>query len=97
MNHFAPVLQRMSRRLTVPQPLKSRILLEMAGDLEELYTYYRSQGLSEQDAVHKAEEKIEAGDETMELMTHMNDTTVKRFLRRFSGHNQKRIEIFSLR
>ena len=82
MNRFATVLQRMSCRLTVSQPLKSRILLEMAGDLEELYTHYRSQGLGEQDAVRKAEEKIEAGDETIKLLTYMNDTSVKRFMRR---------------
>ena len=95
MNRFTPVLKRMSGRLTVPQPLKSRILFEMAGDLEELFAFYRSKGLSEQDAVRKAEEKIEAGDETIELLTHMNDTAVKRFMRRFSEPNRKRIEIFS--
>jgi len=81
MNRFAPLLKRISDRLNLPQPLKSRILLEMAGDLEELYVFYRKKGLSEQEAMQKAEEKIDANDETIRLLVQLNDTAFRKYLR----------------
>jgi len=95
MSRFTPLLQRMNERLNLPQPEKSRVLLEMAGDLDELYKLYLSRGYDESDAQRLAEEKIEASDETIELLIQLNDTFMRKLLRRLSELTQKRIENFS--
>ena len=47
MNRFANVLRQARDRLQVPEPSRTRILLEMASDLEDSYQFYLSQGLDE--------------------------------------------------
>ena len=95
MSRFTPLLQRMNERLNLPQPEKSRVLLEMAGDLDELYELYLNRGYNESDAQRLAEEKVEASDDTITLLIQLNDTFMRKLLRRFSELTQKRIEIFS--
>ncbi len=43
-----PVEPLQIARHDLPQPAKSRILLEMAADLEDLYEVYREQGLGDE-------------------------------------------------
>lgn len=57
MNPFNPLLKRINDKLDLSQPAKSRIVLEIAADLEDLYRIYRDRGLSEEEALHKAQEK----------------------------------------
>ena len=92
MNRFASLLQSTSDRLDVPQPQKSRILLEMEGDLDDLFELYKSRGLSDYEAVKKAEEKFGADDETIELLIRMNESYMRKLLRKFSEKAQRRIE-----
>ncbi len=47
MNRFAPLLKSINARLDLPQPTKSRIILEIASDLEDMYQFYQSQGPDE--------------------------------------------------
>ena len=46
MTDFTAALRRIDSRLHLPQPARSRVILELAGDLEELYRHYRATGLS---------------------------------------------------
>ncbi|MCE5249207.1 hypothetical protein LLG96_03205 [bacterium] len=95
MNRFTALLREMSGRLDVPQPLKSRILLELAGDLEDLYATYINRGIAEETAMRMAVDKIAIGDEAVDLLIRLNDSAVKRFLRRFPSHVQRWIEVIS--
>ncbi|MBN1290695.1 MAG: hypothetical protein JXB48_02565 [Candidatus Latescibacteria bacterium] len=95
MSRFSPLLQRMNERITLPQPEKSRVLQEMAGDLDELYELYLSRGYDELEAQRLAEEKVEAGDETITLLIQLNDTFIRKLLRRLSELTQKRMETIS--
>lgn len=92
MNRFAPMLEKMSRDIDVPQPLKARIMLKMAGDLDNLYAAYRERGMDEDEAMCLAEEKVATGEEAVDLLIRMNDSAVRRFLRKFSSPAQKLIE-----
>ena len=55
MRRIAEVLKQVSDGLDLPQPTKSRILLEMAGDLEDLYQHHLSQGFDEAAAASTGE------------------------------------------
>lgn len=72
MSRFAGVLRQVSDGLELPQPTKSRILLEMAGDLEDLYRHYRRLGLEEQEAVRRAEEAFGASEEAIKRLARVH-------------------------
>ena len=73
MSRFAGVLKRISDGLELPQPTRSRILLEMAGDLEDLYQHHRDRGLDEEQAVRRAEEAFAASDEALKHLARIHE------------------------
>ena len=75
MSRFAEVLTRISAGLDLPQATRSRILLEMAGDLEDLYQHHRSQGLDEAQATRRAEEAFVASDEALKHLAHIHEAS----------------------
>ena len=72
MSRFAAVLRRVSDGLDLPQPTKSRILLEMGADLEDAYRHHRGQGLSEEEAVRRAEESFAVSDEALKHLARIH-------------------------
>ncbi len=84
MKRFSGVLDDLNRRLDVPQPQKYRIIKEVADDLEDLYAYYIEQGVLPGEAEARAEEKLVADDETIRLLTRLNESSFNSLLRRFS-------------
>ena len=44
MKQFTPILKRINERLNLPQPTKSRIILEITCDLEDAYDFYLENG-----------------------------------------------------
>ena len=73
MSRFAGVLKRVSDGLDLPQPTRSRILLEMASDLEDLYDHHRAQGLDEEEAARRAEEAFVASDEALKHLGRIHE------------------------
>lgn len=92
MNRFSEILRQTSERLDLPQPEKSRILLEIASDLEDLYGLYRGQGLEEREAVRRAEEKLAVSDEALAELARIHESPFRRFLGRISEQAQTRWE-----
>ena len=72
MSRFAGVLRQVSDGLDLPQPTKSRILLEMDADLEDAYRHYRGQGLGDEEAVRRAEEAFVVSDETLKHLARIH-------------------------
>ena len=64
----------------------------MADDLEYLYQHYLSLGYSDEEACRRAEEKIDADDDTLKLLVSLNESPLSVFLRRFSLKSRKRME-----
>jgi hypothetical protein len=95
MHRFAPSLKRVADALPLPQPQKSRIMLEMAADLEALYGAYRARGVSEEEAVRRAEVRVLADPETLQKLTRLHTTGYRRWLNGFSGHVQRRIDFLA--
>jgi len=65
MSRFADVLSRARDQLELPEPARSRILLEMASDLEDSYQYFRARGADEEEALRLARETFGTSDEAL--------------------------------
>jgi len=65
MSRFNVFLHQTGDRLALPKATRSLILVEIASDLEDLFQYYLQQGLSEEEAAAKAEEKVDMSDEAL--------------------------------
>ena len=65
MSRFNTFLHRTEERLALPKATRSLILVEVAADLDDLFQYYLQQGLSEEEAAARAEEKVDMSDEAL--------------------------------
>ncbi len=86
MNRFQATLQRTDDRLHLPRATRSRILLEMAADLEDLFRHHRAEGLDESEAARRAEEAVEVSDEALERLQAVHRSGLDRFSERLAGH-----------
>lgn len=92
MSRFAEILRRTNERLDLPQPAKSRILLEIASDLRDLYEAYLEQGLGEEEAARRAEEKFDLSDEALTELIQIHETFLRMLLGRISEQAQTKWE-----
>lgn len=65
MSRFNVFLHETDERLALPKATRSLILVEIASDLEELFQHYLREGLSEEEAAARAEEKVDMSDEAL--------------------------------
>ena len=65
MSRFNAFLHRTGDRLALPKATRSLILVEIAADLDDLYQHYLEQGLTEEEAAARAEEKVDMSDEAL--------------------------------
>jgi hypothetical protein len=92
MERFAPVLRRVDRELEVRDPERSRILLELAGDLEELYRAYRSRGCSEEEARRRAEAWLAPDEASLGGLRRLHTPLAGRLLESLSDVARSRLE-----
>lgn len=92
MEGFERVLRRVDRRLEAPEPERSRILLEMAGDLEDLYETYRRRGIGDAEARRKAVEWFDLSDEAAEELRSVHVPWLGRVLDQLEGSTRGRVE-----
>lgn len=92
MKQFTPLLKSINKRLDLPQPTKSRIILEIAADLDDLYQLYLSRGLEENEAAQKAEEKIDLTDEALNELVQIHQSLFRKLLDKISAQAQSRWE-----
>ena len=65
MSRFNQFLHCTGERLALPKATRSSILVEIASDLDDLYHHYLSQGLGEEEAAQRAEEKVDMSDDAL--------------------------------
>lgn len=93
MERFGRVLRRVDRCLEAPEPERSRILTELAGDLEDLYRAYRERGLEEAEAVREAEKWLSPSAEALASLRSLHLPAFERLLDRLSGTTRGRVEL----
>ena len=74
MSHFQALLRDINARLPMAQPLKSHILMEIAGDLDDMYRHYRAQGMPEDEAADRATERLDISDEALEDLVQVHQS-----------------------
>jgi hypothetical protein len=80
MNRFAPLIRSTNDRLNLPQPIKSRVLLELAADMEDLYRHYREQGRPPPLAEEKVVEQFSFSDEALVRLTRVHASPFRRLM-----------------
>jgi hypothetical protein len=85
MSRFADVLADADARLSVPEPARARILLEISADMEDLQQEYLGRGLSEQDAEAAVLEHFEMSEDTLRELVRVHDTPIQRSLQSIPG------------
>lgn len=93
MSRFDRVLRRAERGLQAPEPRRSRILMEMAADLEDLYRTYREQGLGETEARRRAEEWLAPSTTALASLRSVHLPAFERLLDRLGGSTRGRVEL----
>jgi len=92
MKQFTSILNRINERLELPQPTKSRIILEIGADLQDLYQLYISRGMNEQEAFQKASEKYDLSDETLDDLIRIHQSPLKKLMDRITLQARTRWE-----
>jgi len=75
MSRFNAFLHRTEERLALPKVTRSLILVEVAADLDDLFQYYLQQGLNEEEAAARAEEKVDMSDEALAELVRIHSDT----------------------
>ena len=92
MSRFAAILKRYNASIDLPQPAKSRIMLELAADMEDCYEAYRSSGLDEAAADVQVREKFDLDDEALAALVDLHQSPMKKWMDRISSQAQTRLE-----
>jgi hypothetical protein len=92
MNRFREILIRTSERIELPQPVKSRIILEIAADLDDVFEECLARGMSEEEAELRAVELCDLSDEALADLVRVHETPLRRFLGSISEQARTRWE-----
>jgi len=84
MKQFTSVLRNIDKALDIPQPSRSRILLEISADMQDLYEHYIGRGLGEEDARKRTLAEFDLSPEAIAAIAAVHDSPFRRFLDRFS-------------
>lgn len=93
MTRFAHVLRRAESTLRTPEPGRTRVLMELAQDLEDLFAELRAGGLTEEEAAGRAEELLAPSPEALEALGRVHAPLHVRLAERYSegsGHQVER-------
>lgn len=92
MQAFDRFLRKVEAGLRVPEPRRSRIVLEMASDLGDLYREYRARGLGEEEARERAVLLLGASPEVLAALGREHGSRVAGLLDRLAGTGAPRLE-----
>lgn len=96
MNEFGSVLRSLSDRLDLPQPARSRVLIEVAADLADLEAAYVQRGASPEEARARAAERLDLSDETIRELVRVHGSRLRRGLDQLGETGRRRGERLAL-
>ena len=88
MKRFARELRKIHRMLDIPQPSRSRVVLEIAADMEDLYEHYIARGLDEEEAAARTIETFDLSAEPIAAIADVHAPPFRRFLDRFPARTR---------
>lgn len=84
----------MSAALDLPEPQKSRVILEIAEDLECLAAEYRAAGVEEDEAIARAQDRLLVSPEAVRALVRLHTSGPERFFSRLASHLQTGFNAF---
>lgn len=96
MERFSRALREVDRELEVREPERSRILLELAVDLEEMFREYRSRGVPEEEALRRAEAWLVPDAASAAALRRLHSPLAGRLLSSLSEVARSRVESAAL-
>lgn len=96
MDKFESILKHVNEKIDLPQPMKSRILLEISADLNDLYELYLQQGYTEKEAMQQAEQKCNLDEQTLNELINVYDTGIYKWLHNITDRTRNRWEKLAL-
>ncbi|MGW8282964.1 MAG: hypothetical protein ACWGON_06660 [Gemmatimonadota bacterium] len=95
-NDHASVLPSLADRLDLPQPARSRVLIEVAADLEDLEALYVERGSSPEQARERALERLDLSDYAIAELVRVHGSPLRRGLDRLGESGRRRGERVAL-
>jgi hypothetical protein len=96
MSPFTEILQDLNEKLDLPQPEKSKIILEVSSDLNDAMAYHISRGSSREDAIRRASETFSVSDETIAQLVRIHESLFRRVMEKLSSRILNRCEKVAL-
>lgn len=84
MNEFSGHLKDIAARLPIPEPARSRVLLEIATDMEDLLNHHLATGMDRADAVSEVEEQFDLSEEALRGLVEVHTSSYRGPLARIS-------------
>ncbi|HPG42014.1 MAG TPA: hypothetical protein PLP19_21890 [bacterium] len=88
MKRFVPLLKEINEKLVLPQPEKSRILLEIGADMADLFDHYLKQGKSETEAMQIITEKFRVCDDAISELIVVHQGFIQKLANKISRQAQ---------
>jgi hypothetical protein len=79
MDPFKTLLININNKLELPQPTKSRIILEISADLNDAYYTFQNQGMSEKEAIEAAKGKFNLDKHSLNELVRVHQTSFQRW------------------
>lgn len=92
MSVFEAELRGVAQSLDLPQPMRSRILLELRADLEDLAAALSAEGVPEAEARRRAVEALVPSPEALGELRRLHRPLYQRLVDRFSERGRHRLE-----
>lgn len=96
MSSFAAELREVAERLDLPQPMRARVLLELAADLTGLEAEFVSAGVNPTEARSRASHTLVPSTDALRDLRGIHRPLYQRLVDRFSDPARHRIERFAL-
>jgi len=89
MSRFAVELRLTAQRLDLPQPARSRVLLELAADMDDLFRHLRAGGLDDATAHRDVLQDFDLSDEAIAELAQVHRGPARRLLDRLPVRSLK--------
>ena len=80
MKEFEALLIKINNKIKLPQPAKSRIMLEISNDLQDTYEYYLKKGFDAQEALRKTYSKFDISDNSLYQLVQIHESGYRKFM-----------------
>lgn len=88
MNEFSGHLRDIAARLSIPEPARSRVLLEIATDMEDLLDHHLESGVGREEAISAVEEQFDLSEDALRDLVEVHSSSCRGPLERISQQAQ---------